>query len=88
MNIIELSFVFCACISSVFCCGICYQDIKEKYKANPNKNIKIKTPRFFTSSFSATNSAPLIDSSELGPLVKDTAESITDQEDIRAVLRQ
>lgn len=88
MNPIELSFIFCASLSCFLCCGICLQDIKEKQeRAHPHQKINIKAPKFFTSSFS-NRSEPLIDSSELGSLRRDTAENITDDEEIRSILRQ
>ena len=86
MNILELSFVFCSSISCLLCCGICFQDLKEKNK-QAHSYQKIKTPRFFTSSFSG-RSEPLIHSSELRDMRVDTAENITDDEEIRSILRQ
>ena len=85
MNIIEISYIVCVCVSSVFFCGICLQGIKEKNEKLPEHK-KIKFPNFLSNSFKNAKE-PLIDSQELIPM-KDTAENITDQEDIRIVLRQ
>ena len=85
MNIIEISFIISSLFSSIVFCGICLQGIKEKNEKLPDHK-KIKFPTFITNSFS-TSKEPLIDSQELIP-IKDTAENITDQEDIRVILRQ
>ena len=85
MNILEISFIVCASFSCVIFCGICLQEIKEKNEKLPEHK-KIKFPRFISNSFNNPKE-PLIDSQELIPM-KDTAENITDQEDIRAILRQ
>ena len=83
MNLIEISYIICACVSGLLCCGVCIGDIKEKYKKKNN----IHTIRFpsFLGSYSGPKE-PLINSNELGGL-RDTAESITDDEEIRNVLR-
>ena len=84
MNIIELSFIVCFCFSCLIGCGICLQDIKEKNDKLP-ENRKIKFPSFLNNSFKISRE-PLIKQYELAPSI-DTAENITDQEDIRNILR-
>ena len=83
MNIIELAFILSSTFSMIICIGICVQSIKEKNDKLPEHK-KIKLPKIFPIH---SQKEPLIDHNELCPM-KDTAENITDQEEIRSILRQ